>query len=131
MVADDDACSPSGQSIIIGDRWREYHGCGEWRGLLEPLDPALREEIIKYGAMAQLTYDTFNAETNHSIYKEADLLKLNPKILARGYKVTKYIYEMPEVSLIPSWLQKWRSNSEEQGVWRRRRRRGCGWAILR
>ena len=108
-----DASSPRGQSII-GDRWREYHGCDEWQGFLEPLDPALREEIMKYGDLAQLSYDAFNADTKRCIYEEADLFQLNPKLLARGYKVTKYIYEMPEVHLIPEWLQKWRQQQQQQ-----------------
>ena len=69
---------------------------------------------MKYGDLAQLSYDAFNADTKRCIYEEADLFQLNPKLLARGYKVTKYIYEMPEVHLIPEWLQKWRQQQQQQ-----------------
>ena len=101
---------------MIADRWREYHGCKQWQGLLEPLDQALREEIIRYGDLAQLTYDAFDGETKCCIYEEADLLQLHARLPNRGYKVTKYIYAAPEVHLMPEWLRKWRHKEENHGT---------------
>lgn len=49
-------------------KWLELHGDDNWKGLLpvkgkkgDPpgkIDPELKETIIKYGEMAQLTYDS-------------------------------------------------------------------------
>ena len=37
----------------LADVWREVHGQDDWVGLLDPMDPILRSELIRYGEMAQ------------------------------------------------------------------------------
>jgi hypothetical protein len=44
----------------LAARWREIHGSGNWEGLLDPIDPVLRAELIRYGEFAQATYDSFD-----------------------------------------------------------------------
>ncbi|XP_041009509.1 phospholipase A1-Igamma2, chloroplastic-like [Juglans microcarpa x Juglans regia] len=42
------------------DFWREIHGQNDWIDLLDPMDPRLRSELIRYGEMAQACYDAFD-----------------------------------------------------------------------
>ncbi|KAI5081406.1 hypothetical protein GOP47_0004589 [Adiantum capillus-veneris] len=98
--------SPNGE---LSKRWQEYHGCSNWAGLLSPLDPDLRAEIIKYGDLAQLTYDAFdNEEGSHTrgecLYEEQELFQ-RAGLTWTGYTVTKYIYASSDVHVLPKWLE--------------------------
>lgn len=44
----------------ISDVWREIHGQDDWASMLDPMDPLLRSELIRYGEMAQACYDAFD-----------------------------------------------------------------------
>ncbi|XP_051125333.1 phospholipase A1-Igamma1, chloroplastic [Andrographis paniculata] len=93
----------------VSGEWREFHGCRDWHGLLDPLHPCLRREIVKYGEFAQATYDAFDFDSfseycgscrfNRS--KLFQKLELNHS----GYNVTKYVYAMSHIDL-PQWLEK-------------------------
>ncbi|KAK6917123.1 Fungal lipase-like domain [Dillenia turbinata] len=91
----------------ISSRWRELHGSKNWENLLEPLDPSLRREIVKYREFAQAAYDSFNFDTNSKycgskFYRKDELFdKLH--LTRHGYKVTKYVYAMSDI-IIPHWL---------------------------
>ncbi|MCO5574233.1 hypothetical protein L7F22_028015 [Adiantum nelumboides] len=85
-------------------RWREYHGSNNWAGLLEPLDPDLRAEIIKYGDLAQLTYDAFDLAKRDCLHEEHELLR-KAGLMCTGYTVTKYIYASSDVHMLPKWLE--------------------------
>ncbi|XP_009605461.1 phospholipase A1-Igamma1, chloroplastic [Nicotiana tomentosiformis] len=93
----------------ISDRWRDIHGVQEWEGLLDPLHPLLRREIVKYGEFAQATYDALDFDAfseycgscmynSHKLFDKLGLSK-------SGYKVTKYIYAMSHIDM-PQWLEK-------------------------
>ncbi|KAJ0082739.1 hypothetical protein Patl1_11183 [Pistacia atlantica] len=81
-----------------------------WRdGLLEPLHPSLRREIIKYGEFVEATYDAFDFNplsefcgscryNRHKLFEELALT-------GNGYKVTKYIYAMSHVD-VPKWFER-------------------------
>ncbi|KAJ6681266.1 PHOSPHOLIPASE A1-IGAMMA2 CHLOROPLASTIC [Salix koriyanagi] len=43
----------------LADVWREIQGQDDWVDLLDPMDPLLRSELIRYGEMAQACYDAF------------------------------------------------------------------------
>ncbi|KAK6917124.1 Fungal lipase-like domain [Dillenia turbinata] len=76
----------------ISSRWGELHGSKNWENLLEPLDPSLRREIVKYGEFAQAAYDSFNFDTNSkycgSNYYRKDELFDKLHLTRHGYKVT-------------------------------------------
>ncbi|MCO5565036.1 hypothetical protein L7F22_018706 [Adiantum nelumboides] len=93
--------SPTGD---LAHRWREYHGSNNWAGLLEPLDPDLRAEIIKYGDLAQLTYDAFDHAKRDCFHEEHELLR-KAGLMCSGYTVTKYIYASSDVHMLPKWLE--------------------------
>ncbi|KAH7288043.1 hypothetical protein KP509_31G009100 [Ceratopteris richardii] len=111
--------SPNGQ---LSKRWREYHGCNYWSGLLSPLDPDLKAEIVKYGDLVQATYDAFDnkdSETRgHCIYKEQELLE-KAGLSGTGYTVTKYIYATSDIHLLPKWMERsiGRSEGRHETAW--------------
>ncbi|CAN6336104.1 unnamed protein product [Urochloa humidicola] len=81
----------------IANRWRELHGKGSWKGLLDPLDIDLRRSILSYGELAQATYDGFNRERRspHAgacLYGHSDLLSGSGASAAADYAVTKLVY---------------------------------------
>ncbi|XP_031285839.1 phospholipase A1-Igamma1, chloroplastic-like [Pistacia vera] len=93
----------------ISTNWREIHGQQNWDGLLEPLYPSLRREIIKYGEFVEATYDAFDFDplsefcgscryNRHKLFEELGLT-------GNGYKVTKYIYAMSHVD-VPKWFER-------------------------
>ncbi|KAK4781903.1 hypothetical protein SAY86_016005 [Trapa natans] len=94
---------------VIGSKWREIHGSMEWAGLLDPLHPWLRQEIIKYGEFAQATYDAFDFDHLSDYCGSCKYSKhrlLSSLGLSRtGYEVTGYIYAMSHVD-VPRWLER-------------------------
>ncbi|KAK6932132.1 Fungal lipase-like domain [Dillenia turbinata] len=92
----------------ISSRWRELHGSNHWENLLEPLDPSLRQEIIKYGEFSQAAYDSFDFDTYSkycgSNYYRKDELFDKLHLTRHGYKITKYIYAMSDI-VMPHWLE--------------------------
>ncbi|PON82325.1 Fungal lipase-like domain containing protein [Trema orientale] len=95
---------------FIAEKWREIHGFEGWEGVLDPLHPWLRREIVKYGEFAQATYDAFDFDSfseycgscrynAHNLFDKLGLAK-------NGYNVTKYIYAMSSHINVPSWLQR-------------------------
>lgn len=82
----------------LAARWREIHGRDDWAGLLDPMDPLLRSELIRYGELAQACYDAFDYD-QASRYcgsckypRRAFFERLGMPAAARGYAVSRYIY---------------------------------------
>ncbi|CAK9327623.1 unnamed protein product [Citrullus colocynthis] len=98
--------------------WRDLHGASDWDGLLDPLHPFLRRELVKYGEFAQATYDAFDFDPlsefcgscRYNRHKLLDELGLSQN----GYKVTKYIYALSPVDG-PDWFE----SSKIGEVWSR------------
>ena len=87
----------------LAGRWREIHGSNDWKGLLNPLDRTLREEILRYGEFTQATYDTFDFD-DHSKYcgsARYNKAKMFEKVglVNTGYEVTRYFYATANVDL--------------------------------
>ncbi|KAF5738891.1 phospholipase A1-Igamma1 chloroplastic-like [Tripterygium wilfordii] len=93
----------------IADVWREIHGQDDWVGLLDPMDPVLRSELIRYGEMAQTCYDAFDFDP-YSKYcgscrfprrKFFDSLGMSHL----GYDITRYLYATSNINL-PNFFKK-------------------------
>ncbi|KAL9433895.1 hypothetical protein AB3S75_028687 [Citrus x aurantiifolia] len=85
----------------LGSRWREYHGCKDWAGLLDPLDENLRREVVRYGEFVQAAYHSFHSNPAMSADEAPQ-----PRYVAlsdRSYKVTKSLYATSSVGL-PKWV---------------------------
>lgn len=118
-----DAMTPTKSPVEnISTRWSEIHGLHNWEGLIEPLHPWLRREVVKYEEFVEATYDAFDFDplsefcgscryNPNKLFEELGLTK-------HGYKVTKYIYAMSHVD-IPEWIEKsyctWSKDSNWMG----------------
>lgn len=87
----------------VVDRWLEIHGQDDWVGMLDPMDPLLRSELIRYGEMAQACYDAFDFDP-YSKYcgsckfprrKFFDGLGM----AEYGYDITRYLYATSNINL--------------------------------
>ncbi|XP_043712966.1 phospholipase A1-Ibeta2, chloroplastic-like [Telopea speciosissima] len=85
----------------LGSRWREYHGCNDWVGILDPLDENLRREIVRYGEFIQAAYQTFNS--NPATSDDKAPLPRQVSLPDKSYKVTKSLYATSSIGL-PSWV---------------------------
>lgn len=83
--------------------WREIRGCKNWEGLLDPLHPLLRDEIVRYGSFVTACYDAFDMDPDSKRYLNCKFGKNN--LLHKvgfqnsNYDVTKYIYATPDVTI--------------------------------
>lgn len=80
----------------IAHRWQVLQGCNDWRGKLDPIDRALKAEIIRYGEFAQATYDAFDGKSNsltfgNSLFDKESLLE-GVGLANRGYEIKSFIY---------------------------------------
>ncbi|KAH9299359.1 hypothetical protein KI387_031041 [Taxus chinensis] len=95
----------------LSDAWGEVQGSNNWDGMLDPMDPLLRSELIKYGEFAQACYDAFDSDPYSSYcgtckYNPATLLHdlaLSPSHSA--YRITKYLYATSNINL-PNFFKK-------------------------
>ncbi|XWS38634.1 hypothetical protein CRYUN_Cryun19dG0147600 [Craigia yunnanensis] len=85
----------------LGSRWREYHGCNDWSGLLDPLDENLRREVVRYGEFVQAAYHGFHS--NPAMSTDEAPLPRHVTLPDRSYKVTKSLYATSSVRL-PKWV---------------------------
>lgn len=85
----------------LGGRWREYHGCNDWSGLLDPLDENLRRELVRYGEFVQAAYRGFHA--NPAMSADQAPSPQHVSLPDRSYKVTKSLYATSSIGL-PKWV---------------------------
>ncbi|GMJ04849.1 phospholipase A I beta 2, DAD1-Like Lipase 1 [Hibiscus trionum] len=85
----------------LGSSWREYHGCNDWSGLLDPLDENLRREVVRYGEFVQAAYHGFHS--NPAMPTDEPPLPRHVALPERSYKVTKSLYATSSVGL-PKWV---------------------------
>lgn len=93
----------------VADVWRYIHGEDDWAGMLDPMDPLLRTELIRYGEMAQACYDAFDFDP---FSKYCGTCRFEPQkffenleMKEHGYQVTRYIYATSNINL-PNFFKK-------------------------
>ena len=109
--ADDGAAlSPTRPADDIPSRRAELYGPGvDWSALLDPLDAGLRGELLKYGDLAQATYDGFDwrhwsphcGTCLHGLRRLLPALGLG----GHGYAATAFVYATCE-GRVPRWLRR-------------------------
>ncbi|KAJ4954709.1 hypothetical protein NE237_011492 [Protea cynaroides] len=85
----------------LESRWREYHGCNDWAGLIDPLDENLRREVVRFGEFIQAAYHTFHSSPATS--EEDAIFTRQVALPDRSYRVTKSLYATSSLRL-PSWV---------------------------
>ncbi|CAM0875947.1 unnamed protein product [Alopecurus aequalis] len=101
----------SNDKSTLASMWREIQGEGDWAGLVEPLHPLLRAEIVRYGELVAATYKAFDLDSGSKRYlncKYGRTRMLEEVGMAgAGYDVTRYIYAAPDVSLPGGCPSRW------------------------
>jgi hypothetical protein len=84
--------------------WREIQGGRDWAGLVEPLRPLLRAEIVRYGELVAATYKAFDLDAGSKRYLNCKYGKARMLeavgMAGTGYTVTRYIYAAPDIALL-------------------------------
>ncbi|XP_065861031.1 phospholipase A1-Igamma2, chloroplastic-like [Euphorbia lathyris] len=87
----------------LSDVWREIQGQDDWVGLLDPLDPLLRSELIRYGEMAQACYDAFDYDPYSKYCGSCRFLRRrffeSLEMTNHGYEVTRHLYATTNINL--------------------------------
>ncbi|KAG9451700.1 hypothetical protein H6P81_004604 [Aristolochia fimbriata] len=111
MVSDNrkNVVEKAAATMGLSESWREIMGGNDWMGMLDPMDSVLREEVIRYGEMAQACYDAFD---NNPYSKYCGSCKYDRcnffKCLDVGdseYDVTRYLYATINLDL-PDFFRK-------------------------
>ncbi|KAI3946606.1 hypothetical protein MKX01_014464 [Papaver californicum] len=90
-------------SSSLSHMWKEIQGSDNWEDLVQPLDPLLRDEIIRYGEFVTACYKAFDLDSTSKRYLNC---KYGKKSMLKevgmeswGYEVTKYIYATPDINI--------------------------------
>ncbi|KAJ8616451.1 hypothetical protein MRB53_035823 [Persea americana] len=80
----------------IATNWREIMGSNNWEGLLDPLRMDVRQNLLIYGDLVQVTGDAFNNESASNNkgkcrYSKKDLFEKTGLVKGNQYK-----YQVPE-----------------------------------
>ncbi|GMH30840.1 hypothetical protein Nepgr_032683 [Nepenthes gracilis] len=93
----------------VADCWREIHGQDDWVGLLDPMDPILRSELIRYGEMAQACYDAFDFDPYSKYCGSCKYAKdhffRGLGMEEHGYTVSRYLLATSNINL-PNFFKK-------------------------
>lgn len=96
---------PLAQSMkpSVASKWREIQGSDDWDELMEPLNPLLRQEIVRYGEFVIACYQAFDLDPNskrhlNCKYGKASMFQ-EVGMGGCGYEVTKYIYATPDIDI--------------------------------
>ncbi|XP_042386789.1 phospholipase A1 EG1, chloroplastic/mitochondrial-like [Zingiber officinale] len=94
--------------LALSDVWREIQGENDWAGMVEPLSPLLRDEIVRYGELVAACYRGFDLDPASGRYLNC---KYGKRSLLRevglpdsGYVVTRYVYATPDATGCSRWI---------------------------
>ncbi|KAK1257014.1 hypothetical protein QJS04_geneDACA025044 [Acorus gramineus] len=97
------AAADDTKSSCLSRVWREIQGSGGWSDLVEPLDPLLRAEIVRYGEFVSACYKAFDVDPSSKRYLNCKFgrnsMLDNVGMSSSSYEVTKYIYATPNISI--------------------------------
>ncbi|KAA8538916.1 hypothetical protein F0562_025608 [Nyssa sinensis] len=83
--------------------WREIQGSNNWENLMEPLNPLLQHEIIRYGEFITASYKAFNLNPSSKRYLNCKYARKNMLkevgMMNSGYEVTRYVYTAPNINI--------------------------------
>ncbi|KAM0905478.1 hypothetical protein ACQ4PT_017384 [Festuca glaucescens] len=88
-----DGPSPRGD---IAAAWRRLHGADGWRGLLDPLHPDLRREIVRYGEFVDAAYGAFLSRPDAA---PGDAEAVRVPLQDAAYRVTAPLFATSSVGL--------------------------------
>ncbi|XP_062080852.1 phospholipase A1-Igamma1, chloroplastic-like [Humulus lupulus] len=94
----------------LSEAWPELHGQDDWVGLLDPMDPLLRSELIRYGEMAQACYDAFDFDPFSKYCGSCRFTRRNffeslAMMTHHDYDVSRYLYATSNINL-PNFFKK-------------------------
>ncbi|GJR44324.1 RNA-directed DNA polymerase, eukaryota [Tanacetum coccineum] len=93
----------SNYSSTLPLNWRNVQGLNNWDDLIQPLNPLLQCEIIRYGKFVTACYDAFDLNPNSGRYLNCKYGK--KRMFSEvglgdcGYEVTKYVYATANISI--------------------------------
>ncbi|KAG6515263.1 phospholipase A1 EG1, chloroplastic/mitochondrial-like [Zingiber officinale] len=83
----------------LASMWRKIQGADDWAGLVEPLNPVLRDEVVRYGELVTACYEAFDLDPTSPRFlkcKHGKARLLHESGLgSAGYEITRYIYATP------------------------------------
>ncbi|XP_015698212.2 phospholipase A(1) DAD1, chloroplastic [Oryza brachyantha] len=90
----------------IGRQWAELQGARDWDGLLNPLDGALRGELVRYGEFVRAAYASFNFDGGAPSYGScrfpSNSLLRRSGLPETGYRVARLLHAASTSA--PCWL---------------------------
>ncbi|KAL5792821.1 hypothetical protein ACOSP7_001415 [Xanthoceras sorbifolium] len=93
----------------LAEVWREIHGQDDWVGMLDPMDPLLRSELIRYGEMAQACYDAFDFDPFSKYCGSCRFMHRkffnSLGMSSHGYDVSRYLFATSNINL-PNFFKK-------------------------
>ncbi|KAF5735801.1 phospholipase A1-Igamma3 chloroplastic [Tripterygium wilfordii] len=120
VAAEETLISVEEDETPLHEIWTEIQGCNNWEGLLDPLNPHLRKEIIRYGEFAQSCYDSFEGDADS---KYCGSCKFQPSSYFEnidmdnnGYQISRYLYATVDTNLPNFFRKSKRSTSHENWI---------------
>ncbi|KAF3605567.1 hypothetical protein DY000_02044605 [Brassica cretica] len=108
----------------LRDTWRKIQGEDDWAGLMDPMDPVLRSELIRYGELAQACYDAFDFDPFSRYCGSCRFTRKklfdSLGIFDSGYEAARYLYATSNINL-PNffsksrWSKVWSKNANWMG----------------